>query len=202
MHFKAPVPSKASFDYYNGLVDISFPANTLFDTLYLSHYVSDAYQEYCGPVHVINSSLVPMRKAASITLKGIEPCEDPDRTKAYQIDDIGDFSYLGGDWKGGDITFSTRSLGKFAVMADTIAPSVMPLRLSSGGLSFRIEDDLSGIDSYRLELNGEWLLMNYDYKRNLIWSEPLEPGTPLQGSVKLLVTDMVGNEKELITTIE
>ena len=31
-------------------------------------------------------------------------------------------------------------------------------------LSVQIADDLSGIDTYSATLNGEWILMEYDYK--------------------------------------
>lgn len=201
MHFKAAVPSAGDFSYYNTTFDVHFPANSLFDTLYLNHRIVED-NEFCGPVHVINSTVTPMRRSASITLKGIDICEDPERTKAYLMDDLGDFSYLGGSWKGKDITFSSSDLGRFVIMPDTLPPTITPLTLSSAELAFRIDDDLSGLDRYRLEVDGQWVLMRYDYKRNLIWSDKLDPTVPFRGQVDLYVYDQVGNETHFSTTIQ
>ena len=34
--------------------------------------------------------------------------------------------------------------------------------------SFKIYDELSGIESYRGEINNKWVLMEYDFKTNII----------------------------------
>ena len=201
MHFKAAVTSIGDFEYYNTTFNVQFPANSLFDTLYLWHRIVED-NAFCGPVHVLNSTITPMRRSASVTLKGIDICEDPARTKAYLMDDLGDFSYLGGSWKGRDITFSTSDLGRFVILADTLPPTITPLTLSSAELAFRIDDDLSGLDRYRLEIDGRWVLMRYDYKRNLIWSDKLDPAVPFRGQVNLYVYDQVGNETHFSTTIQ
>ncbi|MCZ6692780.1 MAG: M23 family peptidase, partial [Bacteroidetes bacterium] len=68
-------------------------------------------------------------------------------------------------------------------------------------LSFRIKDELSGIAEYRVDVNGSWVLMNYDYKKNLIWSEKLDPNNPFQGELILKVTDNLGNENIYTTKL-
>jgi hypothetical protein len=39
--------------------------------------------------------------------------------------------------------------------------------------------------------------MQYDYKTNLIWSDPLDGKQPLKGHFVLEVSDKVGNVKKL-----
>ena len=67
----------------------------------------------------------------------------------------------------------------------------------------RISDELSGIDQFRVFVNGEWTLMQYDYKRALIWSDKLDPETPFEpgSEVILQVRDRAGNVGEVVTTI-
>ena len=56
---------------------------------------------------------------------------------------------------------------------------------------------MSGIKTYNAYLNNKWLLMHYDYKRNLIWSERLDKTIELKGLLKVIVTDNAGNEQTL-----
>lgn len=63
-----------------------------------------------------------------------------------------------------------RDFGQFALLADTIAPAVRPLNFSPAKplrtttLKVRLSDNLSGLDTYRFYLNGQWLLAEYDGK--------------------------------------
>jgi hypothetical protein len=56
-------------------------------------------------------------------------------------------------------------------------------------------DNLSGIASYNATINGEWLLMKYDYKTGILQSDRLDKSKPLKGDFELKVRDHVGNEK-------
>jgi hypothetical protein len=60
---------------------------------------------------------------------------------------------------------------------------------------FKITDDLSGIYSYEATINGEWLLMNYEYKTGILFSEKLDRKVPLKGDFELKVTDYSGNQR-------
>jgi hypothetical protein len=62
---------------------------------------------------------------------------------------------------------------------------------------FTIDDAMSGIASYEATLNGEWVLMHYDPKKKLIWSELLDKSKPISGDFALVVTDNAGNKKSL-----
>jgi hypothetical protein len=67
------------------------------------------------------------------------------------------------------------------------------LRRDSDKLVCRINDSLSGIKEFRASINGEWLLMLYDYRRNLIWSEKKNNSQKLRGNLELEITDEAGN---------
>jgi len=79
-------------------------------------------------------------------------------------------------------------------MKDDIAPEIRLTSRKQDVLYFRISDELSGIKSFEAHINGEWLLMHYEPKRRLLWSERLDKTKPLEGEFELKVSDNAGNE--------
>jgi hypothetical protein len=78
-----------------------------------------------------------------------------------------------------------------------VKPSVQYKPTTNGTVVFTIDDAMSGISSYEAKLNGEWLLMHYDPKKKIIWSEQLDKSKPISGDLALVVTDNAGNKKSL-----
>ena len=61
-------------------------------------------------------------------------------------------------------------------------------------LKFKITDDLSGISNYRATINGQWILVEYEYKTNSLtfdFNDNVVNDT--KNELKLVVTDNVGN---------
>lgn len=96
---------------------------------------------------------------------------------------------------------NTRNTGKFVLTQDTIAPKIKPINFteakwisSEKNLRLSITDDASGIDTYNAYLNGNWILMEYDYKTNLLVHD-FSDGKVQNGKneLKVTVTDNVGN---------
>ncbi|GAB3574147.1 hypothetical protein GCM10027578_36300 [Spirosoma luteolum] len=172
-----------------GSARLSFGPKTLFDTLHL------AVRPLAGSGLEINQSTIPLNELLTIDYQPTGPMPaDTARTKMYWTSG-GRASFLGGTWRSGRIEFKTRSLGRFQLMTDSNAPTVQILSATPAGITARIRDDLSGIADFRALVNGEWVLMQYDYKRALLWSDPLEPGTPFEPGDEVLVQvkDRSGN---------
>ena len=92
-----------------------------------------------------------------------------------KIDKAGEFSSEGGEWEGGFIKTKIREFGKYCILIDTIAPLIKPVNIYNGKniakqntIKVKITDKLSGIKSYRGTLNGNWILMEYDAKYDLL----------------------------------
>ena len=65
----------------------------------------------------------------------------------------------------------------------------------------KISDDLSGISSYRATINGKWILMEYEYKTDLLtydFNDKIISET--ENNFKLIVTDNVGNSSTFEAT--
>ncbi|MFP4291918.1 MAG: M23 family metallopeptidase [Cyclobacteriaceae bacterium] len=188
---KMRVPSGNAFSFYQPEMDVYFSKYSLFDTLYLStRYAEEAGREIFG----LHEDHTPLRGSVTIKLKPrVLPAGPKEKMSVYRISSSGKLAYEGGEWKGNDIQFSARSFGDFVLAADTLAPVITPLNVSTSQLKFKIEDQLSGIKAYDLYINGEWVLMHYDYKWKVIWTARDDRRVPLKGDFKLVVTDNAGN---------
>lgn len=189
-NFKDVVPSQTDYTHYSNHIDIQFQDGALYDTLYLN--LSEV-QKNNRTIYSIGNLLTPIHGSVSITLKetGIDGNK---QIAAYHVE--GNlYEYAGGAWSKDRITFNTTELGDFVLLTDSVPPTIA--RISCTGLSarFRIRDNLSGIEKYEANINGEWLLMKYDYKTGILQSERLDKKKLLKGEFELKVTDRAGNER-------
>ena len=186
------IPSNTDFTYFHNKMDLEFSRRTLFDTLFLN---VDYDQKGDLEMFRIHQDDVPLRSYFTVTLKPQKKYNNQDQTAVYSVNKYGRYGYAGGEWENNKIKFSTRDFGNFTILTDTIAPTITAARVNSNALSFYIRDKLSGVKSYEMKVNGKWVLMNYDYKRDLIWSEKLDENQPFEGELLLKVEDNAGNER-------
>lgn len=185
--FKDMVPAGVPYKYYSDLVDIGFSRNSLYDTVFLKVAHTNQDRE----VFSIGDSIYPINKSISITLKPRGAYTE--KFSVYRISGRY-FQYMGGSWANGKVTFTSREFGDFVLLEDTNAPSIRKMAVNGAAARFKIRDDLSGIAYYEASINGEWLLMNYDYKTNMVWAERKDDKVPLRGDLLLKVVDNAGNE--------
>lgn len=175
------LPTNGGF-YYEPNLKIDF-ANSLYDTLYLRTVLN-------GNRLSINTEKIPLKDFMTITWTPTGVAISP-KTSVYYVND--GRKYLGGTWSGNSIQFKTKELGDFQVITDYEAPSIRPIKIDSTYLSFSISDALSGIKTFNCYVNGKWVLMDYEYKSNKIWSIKLDESETFSGDLRLEVTDNVGN---------
>ncbi|OJV13326.1 MAG: peptidase M23 [Dyadobacter sp. 50-39] len=126
--------------------------------------------------------------------------EDKSRTYVYRYLN-GDYRFLGGKWDGEQIRFDTRELGTFVIQQDTVPPRARLVEHSKHSIRGYVGDGLSGIANFKALVNGEWVLMNYDFKKGYIWSEKMDDSQPFEGELVLEVTDRAGNSTILRTEL-
>lgn len=194
------VPSESEFRYFKSEFDLHFQTKTLFDTLYLKTDYMDEL-DHKNEFFEISEDIYPLKKSLNIILKPKKEYTDKDKVSAYFTTDLKNFSYQGGSWKNNTFELSTRTFGKYTLMKDTIPPRIKVVQQNRDYFRCYITDDLSGIQDYELLVNGKWVLMNYDPKRNYIWSQKLDASKSFSGKLELKVRDNVNNEKIYSTTI-
>ncbi len=194
LYYKVSVPAGKAFVYNDDTAGIRFSEGSLFTPLPLS-----LNKEF--NVLTVNNQNIPLKEDIEISYRPGNIPADKKYWAAYSYDGR-NYGYLGGRWQGDSLIFRTRQLGKFVPMADSVGPVVKILVNSPNAVRARIYDELSGIDTFRLKVNNEWVLMNYDYKTQLIWSEKLDNQKPFDGELLLEVTDKAGNNTILRTEIK
>ena len=199
--FEMIVPSESEFRYFKSEFDLHFFTKTLFDTLYLkTDYMDelDNDKEYFE----ISEDIYPLKKNMKVLLKPKRKYDLKEKVSAYYTTDLKNFNFQGGKWKNNNFEITTRTFGKYTLLVDTIPPKIKVIQQNRDHFRCYITDDLSGIKNYELRINNQWVLMNYDPKRNYIWAEKLDTSQPFSGNLELKVRDNVNNEKVYSTTIK
>ena len=197
-NFSAIVPAEQEYNLYLSDMNLHFPGNSLFDTLYLQ---TNYRQTEGKEVFKIGEDVQPLKNSIYLKLKPQQEYSDKARTHVYSYNGNGYYGWEGGDWEGNELNFRTRSLGEYTLLTDSVAPEIRPVRVNKNSISLKIWDDLSGIRSFETYVDGEWVLMNYDHKRQVIWSEKLNQDLPFSGPVEVKVTDLAGNEQVFTSKI-
>ena len=195
---KDKIPAGTAYTYYGDNVEITFPKGALYDTLYFQ--LEKSVTKDSLEVLRIGETLTPLHRYVSVSWR---PSKMPTWSKNWSVyRKVGnDFSYIGGNFTNERIRFSIRDFGSFVLLEDTVAPSIKPIILNNTSVTFKISDNLSGIDSYEATINGQWLLLIFDGKSGTLKSERLNKRLPLTGELILSVTDRSGNKQQATYTL-
>lgn len=112
--------------------------------------------------------------------------------------------WLDNSFDNNTLTSFSRGGGSFVAIIDYDAPTISKLTIFDGGsyhnpqpaVNFIIEDTVSGIEDdrdIRIEVDGQWLIPEYDPESGWVRSKPLEPLMPGRHHLGIMVTDRAGN---------
>ncbi len=188
------VKAKVDANFEKDNFSVYFPAGTFYDDFYLNLDVKNS-------ILYLHDDTVPANSNFTITVEDANSTEE-DKKKMFLA------SFNGKKWtfnttKLVGTTFSCKSktLGQFALMKDTIAPTIKIAKsiedkwiTSQKSVSLTISDELSGIKTYNGYLNNVWVLFEYESKLNRI-THVFKDNLLLEGAnkLKVIVTDNVGN---------
>ncbi len=109
--------------------------------------------------------------------------------------------YVNTQQKSQRLIASTKSFGRFELAFDREPPTINPLNFRNkkwmsnyDTLKIEIDDEETGIQDYKATVNGNFILMEYDYKTKQL-THYFDDGVFQDGKndFKLIVTDKVGN---------
>ncbi|MGB1248622.1 MAG: M23 family metallopeptidase, partial [Chitinophagales bacterium] len=156
--------------FRNDNVQIDMSAEVLFDDLYLEYHEEDRNQ-LTDMFHIHNHE-TPVFTYFNLKLKPNEI--DSAKSDKYIIvhkNYKDKYIAMGGEIDGDFVSTKTRTLGRYYVSIDTIAPKISPVNISEGKtmtwqkyVQVKATDNLSGIAEYNAFLNGEWVLLTLDGK--------------------------------------
>ncbi|OEK04278.1 M23 family metallopeptidase [Roseivirga misakiensis] len=200
LHFADRIPAANEYAFLGDTYSLSFSKTSLFDTVYIRarHYLDKENKE----VFEVDEDIHPLRGAINAEFQPLGQYDELDKYHVYNISNPRRPSFIGGKYKENRFVFSFRSFGTYTVLKDEVPPTIKKRSLKNGRISFTIKDSLSGISSIEAKINGQWILMKYEPKRSLIWSERLDKNKPLFGEFELRVSDNAGNESIFKQKIE
>jgi hypothetical protein len=122
----------------------------------------------------VHDPLTPLHTAATLELRVNDPVPAATSKLVIARVDRGTPAAIGAcTYADGWVRGKIRTFGDYAVMLDTIPPTAVPINLKASmagkpDISYRVGDDLSGIEKWNAMLDGEWILFEYDPKRRLL----------------------------------
>ena len=172
---------------------VFFPAGTFYDDFTLNFDVRDS-------ILYLHDDSVPAHTNFIVSISNSKLSNEKiDKTYIARID--GEKLIYNSTYRK-DSIFSSRvkTLGKYKLVTDTLAPKISMLKpiegkwVSQNVIQLQISDSGSGIKTYNGYLNGKWVLFEYDNKNNTI-SHYFNDEFLLNGTneLKVIVTDAMGN---------
>lgn len=185
----------------------ALPAHALHEDSWLRTAQAPAPARAMAPLFTIQDASTPLLLAGelSIEVPGAVPDELAPKLLAVRMVN-GRPVAEGGRFAEGRVTASVRTLGQFTVMADTTPPVLAPVGLHAdmkgrNGFQVRVRDDLSGVDQWHAQLDGQWILMEYEPKtRTLEHSFDKYSDAPGTRTFTLEVSDERGNRSSITRT--
>ncbi|MEL6812919.1 MAG: M23 family metallopeptidase [Bacteroidota bacterium] len=178
-----------------GKYSVYIPSESLYEDAYLKI-------ESSGDTLKLHEDVIPMHKNMTISVD-VSNYSKEDISKLY----IGRKNYRGAPYynttyrNGTKLSAKSRTFGTYILARDTTLPKITPINFDhekwiskNETLELKIEDDISGISSYRATINGKYILTEYDYKKDvLVYDFDDNIVTETENNLKVIVVDNVGN---------
>lgn len=215
-----------SFDYFlpyneaslieNEGIRVYFPKGCLYENLYFEYIAAKEHSEgIYSPVFHLHNYRVPVHRYFLLAIQPEANLPEDKRDKAFigYCNEKNEVLNCGGKWKEGNwLTAEVRDLGDFSIMLDETPPEIHPVsfRRNLRGLSeisFRVKDNIKatgkGADlSFRATIDGNWILMEYDRKNDLL-KHTLDGRIPAGiHEFELVVADPLGNIAQFFSEVE
>ena len=199
-------PYKIKRDIFNVFkkegVTVAFPKFTFYNDFYLDFEVQDSIVKVHSPV-------VPLDRKYTLTFD-VSKYSQSEKKQLYiaSIDEKGRTDYQTTVKKEATFYTSTKSLGDFTLVSDTKEPKIQLVNFKDAQwltnfneLKIKITDNESGVKSYKGEIDGEWILLEYDPKKDLlVYNLNDKNYTTAKHNLNITVTDNVGNSTTLNAT--
>ncbi|MBI1185428.1 peptidoglycan DD-metalloendopeptidase family protein [bacterium] len=177
-------------------IKIEFPAYCFYEDFDFQYEEAAGYSGKYSGSHLIHNGYTPIHKFFTVSIKA------PSLPKRYYNKAVVSRwgRSEGGYYKNGYVVARSKYFGKFYVDVDTVAPAIGLYNVYEGknmsryrSLMVKIGDNLSGIESYKTYLDGEFIIMSYDYKSGLISYDFEDSPSNSEHILEIVVNDRIGN---------
>lgn len=197
-------------------IQVLFETGTFYEPLEINYKktLPDSNSRFIGNFYSFASNTIPVQKKYDIRLKcPMLPENFPvSKLAIVYTNSKNRLQYVGGSYFDGWVEGRVRAFGKFSIMVDSIPPTITPLDFNDNKvitkyntLELKIEDNLSGVKSYKAYINNKWVLMVYNRKKRKYIIPLNNKSKPFlvkgKNEIKIISYDAKKNQQTLIKTV-
>lgn len=190
------------FEYAAKGMKIQIPAGALFNNMHF-HYSVDTTMRNTeiSPVYTIQDENTPLSANYTLMLKPNPNLPDSLMKRAVVVRLEGKSqASIGGHWENGYMTVHPKTFGTYIIMIDLYHPVIKSLNIFKGkdmsrdtDIAFEVTDNLAGVNYFRGTIDGKWILMEFNPKKDEVYYTFDEHVGKGKHHLRLVVADEVGN---------
>lgn len=186
-------------------IRMKIPKGNLYRNFYMTYSVRED-STLLAPTHYLNDEPVPLHNKAQLSIRINPQLDTLTNKRQYGIIQWqkGKANWIGGTYRNGWVNGEIRELGAFTVRQDTIRPTITPLQRENWSsrkrITLRLSDNLSGIESYRGEIDGKFALFEMNSRSVLSYQFDAQRLAPGKHTLKITATDACGNQSTYTST--
>ena len=191
--------------FETGELKVDLPVGCLYDNLNFTYKKAPGNKTMFSDIHYLNNPEVPLHNRMKVSVKATKlPQRLRSKALLVRVDRSGKRSPADGSYENGYVTTSTNLFDGYAIAVDTVAPVIKPWpenkKKIKTSLRFTVYDNLSGIKTYKGELNGKWVLVEWDPKNRLMMYRFDFMTQPGNNTFTLFLEDEKGNKSRYSTS--
>ena len=178
-------------------IRLFIPKGNLYNDLYFRYRVTEDSSAVAA-THHLHTEPVALHENCQLSLRlQTDTLENKNQYGIVKVQ-RGHYSWIGGSYRNGWIDGVIRELGSYTIAEDTKAPVITPLNskdwIKKQRFQFRLTDNLSGVKTYRGEIDGQYVLFKMNNKSVITYTFDNERINRGEHTLLLRVTDAAGNE--------
>ncbi len=181
---------------------LNFPPQSFYQSFNFEFNTSTGDSTLFSPVFHIHNVFTPVHKSFTIKIKPQEiPEQYKDKLYISYLADNGGHWYIGAKWDNEWLVAKSKLFGNYAVMMDSIKPEITPTNIFDGkdvkaqkSIKIKVRDRETGISRYRGEINGKWVLFEYEPKKSRLEYKIDDHLIIGENQLEIRVVDLLGNE--------
>ena len=180
-------------------IRMTIPKGNLYDDLYFRYSVKED-STALADTHILHNRPVPLHSSARLSLRlRVDTLENKQQYGIIRTQK-GRRSWIGGTYRNGWITARSKNLA--IIRSGKISKHRRSPRWrqhmdqQAGPFVFRLSDNLSGVQTYRGEIDGQYVLFEMNSKSVITYKFDKERLKKGKHTLKLTVTDAAGNRSE------
>jgi len=184
--------------FSNDKVKVSIPAGNLYDSMNFIFTDLPKRPGAYSDTYQLGDRFDPINDTYDLWIKPDTTAPGWRADKAVIVNADGEC--IVGNYDNGYVKAQAKGFGSYYVKLDTEAPRIVPVNVTNGAnmaakkaIEFRISDNLSGIKTYMGYIDGQWVLMHWDFKSRIL-SYTFDDSAPRgKHTFELNVTDQKDN---------